>query len=99
VDSATIFFPSFSRRALRLAISIVTPPKTANKFSLVLVNHGVIRINTYTPAVTRVDECTKADTGVGAAIAAGSHELNGSCALLVHAAITRIIMPQTLGKI
>ena len=25
------------------------------------------------PAVTRVDECTRADTGVGAAIAAGSH--------------------------
>ena len=26
-----------------------------------------------TPAVTRVDEWTKAETGVGAAIAAGSH--------------------------
>lgn len=25
-----------------------------------------------TPAVTSVDECTKADTGVGAAMAAGS---------------------------
>lgn len=31
----------------------------------------------YTPAVTRVDECTKEDTGVGAAIAAGSQEENG----------------------
>lgn len=38
------------------------------------------------PAVTRVDECTKADTGVGAAIAAGSQALKGSCALLVLAA-------------
>jgi len=28
--------------------------------------------------VTRVDEWTKADTGVGAAIAAGSQELKGS---------------------
>jgi hypothetical protein len=40
-----------------------------------------------TPAVTRVDECTKADTGVGAAIAAGSQLENGICALLVIAAI------------
>lgn len=39
-----------------------------------------------TPAVTRVDECTNADTGVGAAIAAGSHLENGICALLVIAA-------------
>lgn len=39
-----------------------------------------------TPAVTRVDECTRADTGVGAAIAAGSHLENGICALLVIAA-------------
>ena len=31
-------------------------------------------------------ECTKLDTGVGAAMAAGSHELNGYCLLLVAAA-------------
>jgi hypothetical protein len=36
-----------------------------------------------TPAVTRVDECTRADTGVGAAIAAGNHLENGICALFV----------------
>lgn len=35
------------------------------------------RIKTYTPAVTRVDECTKEDTGVGAAIAAGNQALKG----------------------
>ena len=46
VDNATIFFPSFSRRALSLAISIVILPKTANKLKLVLVSHGVIRIKT-----------------------------------------------------
>jgi hypothetical protein len=33
-----------------------------------------------------VDEWTKAETGVGAAIAAGSHLENGICALLVMAA-------------
>lgn len=36
--------------------------------------------------MTRVDEWTRADTGVGAAIAAGSHLENGICALLVHPA-------------
>jgi len=36
-----------------------------------------IRISKYTPAVTRVEEWTSADTGVGAAMAAGSHAENG----------------------
>lgn len=38
------------------------------------------------PAVTKVDECTRAETGVGAAMAAGSHALNGTWALFVIAA-------------
>lgn len=42
------------------------------------------RINT--PAVTRVDECTSADTGVGAAMAAGSQLEYGTWALFVIAA-------------
>lgn len=37
--------------------------------------------------MTRVEECTKAETGVGAAIAAGNHLENGICALFVEAAI------------
>lgn len=41
----------------------------------------------YTPAVTRVEEWTKAETGVGAAIAMGSQGENGNCALLVIPAI------------
>jgi len=45
------------------------------------------RISRYTPAVTSVDEWTSAETGVGAAIAAGSHAENGICALLVNAPI------------
>ena len=36
--------------------------------------------------MTKVEEWTKADTGVGAAMAAGSQALNGIWALLVHAA-------------
>ena len=39
----------------------------------------------HTPAVTNVEECTKEDTGVGAAIASGSHEQYGHIALLVMA--------------
>src|SRR5665647_2953720 len=34
------------------------------------------------PAVTIVAACINADTGVGPAIASGSHVYNGSCALL-----------------
>ena len=37
--------------------------------------------------MTRVEECTRAETGVGAAIAAGSQAEKGICALLVMAAI------------
>lgn len=40
-----------------------------------------------TPAVTKVEEWTREDTGVGAAIAAGSQEEKGSWALLVIPAI------------
>lgn len=39
-----------------------------------------------TPAVTRVDECTKEETGVGAAIASGNHLTQGNKALFVIAA-------------
>jgi hypothetical protein len=40
------------------------------------------------PAVTRVEEWTREDTGVGAAIAAGSHLEKGIWALFVNAAMT-----------
>jgi hypothetical protein len=40
-------------------------------------NKGLNRIKRYTPAVTKVEECTKADTGVGAAIAAGNQAEKG----------------------
>lgn len=38
-----------------------------------------------TPAVTKVEECTKDETGVGAAIAAGNQAEKGIWALLVKA--------------
>lgn len=48
---------------------------------------GENRNNKYTPAVTKVEEWTNLDTGVGAAMAAGSQAEKGICALLVQAAI------------
>lgn len=44
---------------------------------------GLNRYSKKTPAVTKVEECTKADTGVGAAMAAGSQAEKGICALFV----------------
>jgi len=52
---------------------VIIPINNINKEGLFWLN----RITKYTPAVTRVDECTRAETGVGAAIAAGSHAQNG----------------------
>jgi len=49
----------------------------------ILLSKKLKRIKTYTPAVTRVEECTSEETGVGAAIAAGSQDEKGYCALLV----------------
>ena len=54
------------------------------------LREGKKRIRRNTPAVTKVDEWTRADTGVGAAMAAGSQLEKGICALLVMAA--RIIV-------
>lgn len=45
------------------------------------------RIIKYTPAVTNVDECTRAEIGVGAAIAIGNQAENGNWALFEHAAV------------
>ena len=50
--------------------------------------NGWNRTNKKTPAVTSVDEWTNAETGVGAAIAAGNQLENGIWALLVIPAIT-----------
>ena len=51
------------------------------------------RIIKQTPAVTKVEECTSAETGVGAAIAAGNHAEKGTWALLVIAANNTINTP------
>lgn len=57
------------------------------------IKDGENRIRRNTPAVTKVDEWTRALTGVGAAIAAGSQLEKGSWALFVIAA--NIIMMES----
>lgn len=87
VDKATIFFISISIRAAIPAITIVNVPTKYRylengEFKIISLNRTI----KYTPAVTKVEECTSEDTGVGAAMAAGSQAEKGICALLVQAA-------------
>lgn len=84
VERATTFLRSHSCRALTLAI-IVVRVAVKNKIHNILYSArtGLNRIKRYTPAVTSVEECTRALTGVGAAIAAGSQAEKGIWALLV----------------
>ena len=87
VDKAMIFLKSLSTQAFKPAKNMVKSP--------------IIRIRLFgraefvkifsakkIPAVTRVEEWTKADTGVGAAIALGSQSIKGNCALFESIRIT-----------
>jgi len=86
VDKATTFFKSFSNKAITPAKIIVIIPLT----NIIILIDGILlknlenRITRNTPAVTSVDEWTKEEIGVGAAIAAGSQFLKGNWALLVN---------------
>jgi len=84
VDNATIFFASISKRAERLATERVNIPKI-NQITIEKDVKRPNRIKSQIPAVTKVELWTKALTGVGAAIAAGSHLIKGHWALLVKA--------------
>lgn len=98
VERAMTFFRSNSIRADIPAISMVREAKRSKNGlnrELVLRN-GKNRNTRNTPAVTRVDEWTSAETGVGAAIAAGSHLENGIWALFVIAARERQAITQGL---
>lgn len=79
---------SISVRAVILAIIRVKEEERRRMGlkSSVLLREGKKRIRRKTPAVTRVDEWTRAETGVGAAMAAGSQLEKGIWALFVIAA-------------
>lgn len=92
VDKAMIFLRSCSQFADIPAYNAVI----VDDNKIIIIEIGwiwfMIRINKNTPAVTRVDECTKAEIGVGAAIAAGSQAEKGNCALFDDAAISSKII-------
>lgn len=96
VDSAIIFFRSYSRLAASPDITIVIDEKKRSRNLVLLSNKCLTRIIRYTPAVTSVDECTNALTGVGAAMAAGNQAEKGIWALLVIAAIIKNITESLL---
>lgn len=88
VDRAMTFFISSSNSAAAPAIDVVARPRASRMGAMPLSVISLLnRMSKYTPAVTRVEEWTRADTGVGAAMAAGSHADRGICALLVILAI------------
>jgi hypothetical protein len=89
VEKAIIFFMSHSKLAQIPAINIVVNDNTNNKL-LIIKTTPLKRSKRKIPAVTKVEEWTKEETGVGAAIAAGSHEEKGIWALLV-IAVNKII--------
>lgn len=74
MESAIIFFVSHSSTAAKPAIRVVKIPTFMSRVEL----KGQYRNNRYTPAVTKVEECTSAETGVGASMAAGSQLENGT---------------------
>lgn len=99
VDRAIIFFMSHSVRALSPAIQAVRAAENRRRnskgteFLIKLKKRIKIKI----PAVTRVEEWTRAETGVGAAIAAGSQLIKGNWALFVIAAVISI-NPRRVSK-
>src|SRR3954464_16049371 len=85
---------SFWATAIVAANSAVSTPTTAmtvGAHDAATCSTGLIRTIRYTPAVTIVAAWMSADTGVGPAIASGSHRYSGSWALLPHAPTNSII--------
>ena len=65
------------------AMRAVASPTQASRSSTqpsAAANSGLTRTSRYTPAVTIVAAWMRADTGVGPAIASGSHTYSGNCA-------------------
>ena len=92
------FFKSDSKTPQTLEQSIVKIPVQKTKYTSKGPISSNKRIKKNTPAVTKVEECTSDDTGVGAAIAKGNHLEKGSCALFVKLAKTKIKIKSHLSQ-
>src|SRR5690349_13510013 len=85
---------SFWATAIVAANSAVSTPTTAMTVGAhddETLSTGLIRTIRNTPAVTIVAAWISADTGVGPAIASGSHRYSGSWALLPQAPMNNIM--------
>lgn len=95
VEKATIRLKSFSIIAAHPPQAKVRLPR----ISAICEDNGIQDSLSHKiiPAVTKVEECTSLEIGVGAAIAAGSQDIAGNCALLV--IIVRVRHNRILGNI
>ena len=75
VEKAIIFLMSFWVRAHVAANSVDRAPRHRQRVRAfwLLLSRGWVRISRKIPATTIVLECSRADTGVGPSMAAGSH--------------------------
>ena len=91
VEKAMIFLISFCVRAHVAANRVDMAPRHKHSVRAVwlLLNRGCVRIRRKIPATTIVLECSRADTGVGPSMAAGSHGCRPNCADLAVAARMR----------
>src|SRR5262245_551784 len=91
VEYASTFFRSVCATAMNAAASAVSMPTVATTISAVVdaAYRNDSRTTMYTPAVTIVAAWISADTGVGPAIASGSHTNSGSWADLPAAPMNR----------
>ena len=82
VEYASTFLMSFCASPIVAAKIAVSPPTAAITSIAVgdILTIAFARATMYTPAVTIVAAWISADTGVGPAIASGSHTYSGSCA-------------------
>src|SRR5208282_3403415 len=82
VEYASTFLMSFCAMPMVAANSAVAPPTSAITpiVNGDIENRKLSRATMYTPAVTIVAAWISALTGVGPAIASGSHTYNGICA-------------------
>ena len=102
VDSAMIFFTSMAvvAHCPAMAMVIVLEMSKVELNDLNRESDGYMRMRRKTPAVTSVEEWTRALTGVGAAMASGSHALKGSWALFVKAAnVISVAMVEVRGML
>jgi len=90
VDNATRSLRSFVQIAINEEIRITHEERRAKGSITETERTAHICSNRKIPAVTKVEEWTNEETGVGAAIAMGSHELKGNCADFVIAVLSTI---------